>query len=67
MKTEMLRWERPIRGALLLALALPCFALTGCRTTAAERQEIRQETRIETRTEDRMERRREAVRDEIRD
>ena len=48
---------------LLATLGAPAF-LTSCRTTPAERQEIRQETRVEQRTEDRMERRRDKRRDD---
>lgn len=67
MKAGMLRWEQTVRAVLLVVLLLPCLMLTGCRTTPAERQEIRQDTRIETRTEtrteERMDRRRDAIRD----
>lgn len=67
MNMRKLHWARTIRLGLLLVVTLPAVWLTGCRTTPAERQEIRQETRIETRTEERteerMDRRREALRD----
>lgn len=63
--------NRSLSLMLLAAFTLPCLALTGCRTTAPERQELRQKTRIETRTEtrteDRVDRRRDAIKDEIRD
>ncbi len=67
MSSGIWRWERAIWMALLAAISLPCVLLAACRTTPAERQEIRQDTRIETRTEERMERRRDAVGEAIRD